>query len=380
MDDPKISVLIPLYNRKQYATQCIDSVLNQTFQEEYEILIRDDCSTDGVFEFIKEKYAEQISSGKIRLFQNSENVREGSNINRLFRDARGKYLQVLHNDDMLWNNALQQLYETAEKYNADVVHSIGMFNATSDSVVIDHKIRVMPIYLDKSLVKENTVISNNPLERFNQWMDSKTFQDVQYNFFRRDFIFENEIFCDENSGDPVIFSLWWVMLAKVLVKTPLFYYVRRDNPARITHSKIDANNVEQFIIHMMDQSREIDKLFHKVELFKNNEVIQYIVKAHIFSRRDKFWIFRKDTYKNGITPELYQIAVRAFKKYFGDDYFYPMFLFNSLHVMPYNVRVDAIAPPPRYNFRIGIMTPFMLLKFYLKGMTNFEIRKISHRL
>ena len=41
MDTPKISVLIPLYNRKHYITQCIDSALNQTFKD-YEIIIRDE--------------------------------------------------------------------------------------------------------------------------------------------------------------------------------------------------------------------------------------------------------------------------------------------------------------------------------------------------
>ena len=60
MDAPKISVLIPLYNRKHLIDQCVDSVLNQTFTD-WELIIRDDCSTDGVVEFIEERYAEQIN-------------------------------------------------------------------------------------------------------------------------------------------------------------------------------------------------------------------------------------------------------------------------------------------------------------------------------
>ncbi len=73
MDTPKVSILIPLYNRIRYAEECIKSALNQTFQDT-EVVIRDDCSTDGVFDFVREKFSEQISSGKIKLFRNEKNL------------------------------------------------------------------------------------------------------------------------------------------------------------------------------------------------------------------------------------------------------------------------------------------------------------------
>ena len=59
MDAPKISVLIPMYNRKHYIEDCVNSVLNQTFQD-FEIIIRDNCSTDGSFEFVAKRYAKEI--------------------------------------------------------------------------------------------------------------------------------------------------------------------------------------------------------------------------------------------------------------------------------------------------------------------------------
>ncbi len=99
MNTPKISVLIPLYNRKHYIEDCIDSVLNQTFKD-FEIIIRDDVSTDGVFDFVKERYAAEISAGKIKLFRNEKNISEAFNVSRLLRDATGKYLTILHNDDL----------------------------------------------------------------------------------------------------------------------------------------------------------------------------------------------------------------------------------------------------------------------------------------
>ena len=57
---------------------------------------------------------------------------------------------------------------------------------------------------------------------------------------------------------------------------------------------------------------------------------------------DNFVINRWGFYKDGITPELQRAVADAFKKYFGDDYFYPAFLFNMAHVMPYGKSVDKI--------------------------------------
>ena len=71
MSEPKISVLIPMYNRKHYIEDCINSVLNQTFQD-FEIIIRDDGSTDGSAEFVEKIYATQISSRKITLMRNEK--------------------------------------------------------------------------------------------------------------------------------------------------------------------------------------------------------------------------------------------------------------------------------------------------------------------
>ena len=109
METLKISVLIPLYNRRQYAEDCINSALNQDFQD-YEIVIRDDASTDGVFEFVKNRYAKEISAGKIKLFRNGKNLGEAFTIKLLLRDATGKYLTILHNDDMYLPQTLKHLY------------------------------------------------------------------------------------------------------------------------------------------------------------------------------------------------------------------------------------------------------------------------------
>ena len=43
---PAISIIIPMYNSEKYIGECLDSILNQTFQD-FEVIVVDDCSTDN---------------------------------------------------------------------------------------------------------------------------------------------------------------------------------------------------------------------------------------------------------------------------------------------------------------------------------------------
>ena len=50
--NPLISVVLPVYNVENYIKECMDSILNQTFQD-FEILVIDDCSTDNTINLIE---------------------------------------------------------------------------------------------------------------------------------------------------------------------------------------------------------------------------------------------------------------------------------------------------------------------------------------
>ena len=162
---PKISVIMPLYNRKHYVADAIDSVLNQTFQD-FEFIIRDDGSTDGSFDFVAEKYSKQISSGKIKLRRNEKNLGEFPTDNRLIQEATGKYLMIIHSDDMYLSEAMEKLFELAEKYSADVVHSSYFLNSPPDGI-INKNTKLKLTCWKTHPAKKIEVVSDNPSYRFN---------------------------------------------------------------------------------------------------------------------------------------------------------------------------------------------------------------------
>ncbi len=340
MEVPAISVLIPMYNRKHCIEDCVNSVLNQTFKD-FEIVIRDNRSEDGSFEFVQQRYAKEISAGKIKLKLSFKNLGEFGSENHLLLDAAGKYVQFLHSDDILLPNALEYLYECAKTYNADVVHAQSFFVLPMNSN------KAAASSLDRHRVNKITVMSNDPAQRFSEWIDNGTFWDVQYNLFNRNFLVDNEIFIEVPGGSSLTLALWWLMLAKVFVKVPAPVYVRRDSPDSLTNKKpVATDKIEKIITGFIELYRKLDQLFDKVEYFKDNPKIQYSIKAHCHSIYDGWNMNRLAFYKDGITEEINETVEKVFKKYFGNDYAYPALLFNLAHVLPFNKSFEKITPAP----------------------------------
>ncbi len=130
--------------------------------------MRDDGSTDGSADFVEKNYAAEISSGKIKLKRNEKNLGEDPTTIRLFLDAAGKYFSVLHSDDMYLPHALKYLYETAEKFQADIVHTIRFLNSPPDGVIKEGtQFQIMSPESQK--VDTATVMPADQLSRFKEF-------------------------------------------------------------------------------------------------------------------------------------------------------------------------------------------------------------------
>lgn len=93
MNDPKISVIIPTYNRRDMLCQCVDSILAQTYENK-EIIIVDDCSTDGTGDEVKARYGDRV-----RYYKNGRNM--GCFYSRRFGfdSAEGELAVFVDDDD-----------------------------------------------------------------------------------------------------------------------------------------------------------------------------------------------------------------------------------------------------------------------------------------
>lgn len=116
--EPRISIIVPIYNVERYIRKCLDSLLSQdlTF-EEYEVILVDDGSPDGCPE-ICDYYASQYRNIKVI---HQKNGGLGAARNRGLRIAKGKYIQFVDSDDFLEPNVLGTLIQKVEKDDLDVL-------------------------------------------------------------------------------------------------------------------------------------------------------------------------------------------------------------------------------------------------------------------
>tara|TARA_Y100000741_G_scaffold327117_1_gene279554 strand:+ start:3949 stop:4941 length:993 start_codon:yes stop_codon:yes gene_type:complete len=115
--NPKISICIPVFNGEKYIKNCIDSVLNQDFKD-FEILVLDNCSTDGTKRIIQE-----IEDKRIQYFRNESNIGSIKNFNKCIEKAKSKYFLLLPHDDTLLPASLNAFYSILEDRDVSFVYS-----------------------------------------------------------------------------------------------------------------------------------------------------------------------------------------------------------------------------------------------------------------
>ncbi len=105
---PKVSIIIPVYNQFEYTYNCLQSILKNSGDIPYEIIIADDCSTDLTKDLSK------VAKG-IQVIHNKQNLRFLLNCNNAAQYARGEYIVFLNNDTQVQENWLKPLVEILEK-------------------------------------------------------------------------------------------------------------------------------------------------------------------------------------------------------------------------------------------------------------------------
>ncbi|MBE6095218.1 MAG: glycosyltransferase [Schwartzia succinivorans] len=218
----KISVLIPVYNNESYLRECLDSVAKQSLCE-IEIICINDGSTDASLSIMHE-FADK---DKRFIIIDKKNSGYGDSLNKGMEVARGEYVAVVESDDFIEDNMMEVLYNTAIKFDADIVKS-NFYEYTQEN---------------GSTFKE---LMNNALydEVFSPWQYSKVFTGEMFlwtSIYKKRFLDENGIRFNNTPGASYqdvsfIFKAYSCTERAVSVRDA-FYHYRKDNPNSSVKSK-----------------------------------------------------------------------------------------------------------------------------------------------
>ena len=219
MNEPKISVIIPLYNAERYIRQCLISVLSSKFTD-YEVVVVDDCSTDNSVAEV-EKLLPHFG-GRLKIFSTEKNS-GGAGIPRDIgiKNSSGKYVTFLDNDDMILPTALGDFYDAAEEFQADVVCTEKYFLFDDADNFSGKNLKIHLSCPVEDLVSDPTPATDNLRARIQKTMDSDFFVLPWGRIYRRRFLLDNEIFFPQmRYGEDGNFGFKCFCLAEKYIHIP----------------------------------------------------------------------------------------------------------------------------------------------------------------
>ncbi len=258
-----LSVVIPVYNVDGYISECLESILNQSFKD-LEVICVNDGSDDNSLEILN--YYKKLDS-RIVIIDKSN---EGSGVARNYglSIARGEYIYFADGDDLLVDNALELMIKTADEKHTDIL----IFGAYS---YYGGKRKIGGYSADK-LPKRylNKVFSSNDIKRTIFRFPSTAWTKL----YRREFLTKNNIkFQEIRAGQDQLFFFHSMIKAdRIAILPKNLYCYRKNRCGSVTACKKKENYSPIYVFTAIEKLLKDEGVFDD---FKSVFVSGYFSKA-----------------------------------------------------------------------------------------------------
>ena len=203
---PLVSIIIPVYNAKNFVIESIESVVNQSYPN-LEIIISDDCSTDGTQEVIK-SYLKDKDSSQFKVFLNQENLGVTKNFRQCFNACTGEYIAIHAGDDVMLSDKIRTQVEFMKN--------------KPTCVITYHNIEVFDSETNKVLYYYNSIFQNIPRSG-----DVRKF--IKYYCFSglSSVMIRKSSFSDHGYSDTLLVAPDWLMCVETLLKGGNVLYINK---------------------------------------------------------------------------------------------------------------------------------------------------------
>jgi len=278
---PKVSIIIPIYNNEVYLEQCITSLLNQTLND-IEIICVNDGSTDNSLSIV-ETFMKQDSRVKL-INQKNQGQSVARNKGRYL--ARGEYVAFIDSDDYAKPNMFEKLYNNAIKYKADITMcSVTTLNAKTMRFSDNDTYHTMSIFPekfdDRAFLPEETFeflfrISVAPWNKI----------------YKRDFLQKNNIIFQEGLyfEDNLYFLEVYLSAKSIsLIRDNLIVYRTFSENSTINAAKNDSKKLDLFKIMKLEEELLKRKNLYK-ELSAKFKKAKYNTLVYWYKKISNPWV------------------------------------------------------------------------------------------
>lgn len=258
---PKISVIVPVYNKEKYLSKCLDSILNQTFKD-IEIICVNDGSTDKSLSILQD-YAKQNKQIKI-ISQQNQGLSAARNTGML--KAKGKWITFIDPDDYIdaetYETALNKIYDKTEL----ICFGIKTFGKSTKEQKQSDK-NYYKINYDGVVQATDAVIWNTDCSVCNKLFDASIIK-------KYDIKFPEGL----NYEDACFYFKYASLIQKILFIPKYFYHYLRheDSIMAQTFSKTDKALDHLYIVENIFNFYQKNAIFEaKKDLFEKQFVAYY---------------------------------------------------------------------------------------------------------
>lgn len=214
MEEVKVTVCCPAYNHEKYIRKCLEGIVNQITDFKYEVLIRDDASTDSTRKIIEE-YIEKYPELFIPIYEKENLWNKGIDIHAYLKEnARGKYIAYCEGDDY-WTDMhkLQKQFDALED-NPDLSMCTHITQFVGEN---EKELRgILPDKVGADL--ETGIILRDEYAKL-------IYVDCGHPFHTTSYFIRKEILYALMEGELSRFKIWdYVILRIALLGKGIFYY------------------------------------------------------------------------------------------------------------------------------------------------------------
>ena len=302
-----ISIVVPVYNVEKYLKECINSLLEQDFRGQYEIICVNDGSTDSSLQVLKEY---EKSNEKIVLI-NQKNKGLSAARNTGLKNAKGKYVMFIDSDDYLKNpKVLSLLYDEIEKNDLDFV--VADFEYDYEEKVKNYRIK-------RSQAIKNKIMIGRDF--YDLGIKTKSIMSVVCNkLYKKEFLEKNNLFFYEGIFyEDMEFTPRAYYLAKRVkyVDEVIIMYRQREGSitSNINAEKLDsylavAESLNQFNKNYNSESLNNSELYTYVKLIRQLRYIKdkneiELIKSKLKKRRVVYKLMKSNKMKYKVFGFLY---------------------------------------------------------------------------